>query len=759
MRQAEVVMQSGNWMQELFEELKRRRVIRVATLYIIAFWPIIQIVDILSPTLNLPDSVIRYLVFAFIGGFPVMLILAWVFDINREGISVTAKDGVIEPSALSRERSPIIGGRSELLVVAVLVVLVIGLFVVQSRMEQEVEILTSVPATTPGTEALAVDTHSIAVLPFVSFSEANRDQLFADGLTEELLTVLSRVKELRVVARTSSFAYRGVNKNVIDIGRELNVAVILEGSVRRNDIDDTIRVTAQLIETKKGRHMWSKTYDRQYRDIFKIQDDISASVVKELEITMLGEDRKKLLSRSSASPEAMVAYGIGQAELSRRTEVSLKDAARFFQKAITEDENYSDAYAGLATAYALMVNYGYAPKEQYLILSQEAIDRSLSLDPASGIAFAAQGLIHMENMQSEQAMSALEKAMTLNPSYAMAPMWYAGLIENQTERLSWYEKAYELDPKSPVVGFNIANIMLEQGRDVEAMQVFVKIVEADPYYPGAYHLVARINEQRGRLDEALQHYKRAFELQPNIKYSSGIANLYVDMGEFESAQKWIEIVSEEAPDFLAERVDWLRIQSFTSAGLFEEARPLLIKKVESARGNESSLDANLDAAWAAYLIEDRDKDVIAAFEKAEVLLSSKEHDVMFGRDFYLEAALAAAYAYKSVGDEKNKLELLGRINVGFKDMLAEGGRIKPESWYQMALLSAIEDNDQMVLVNLQRAIDEGWRQPWRPPVEPILKELIAGKNFQSMLAGLETRMSIMREQLTLAASFESDWPG
>jgi hypothetical protein len=132
---------------------------------------------------------------------------------------------------------------------------------------------------------------------------------------------------------------------------------------------------------------------------------------------------------------------------------------------------------------------------------------------------------------------------------------------------------------------------------------------------------------------------------------------------------------------------------------------------------------------------------------------------MFGRDFYLEAALAAAYAYKSVGDEKNKLELLGKINVEFKDMLAEGGRIKPESWYRMALLSAIEDNEQMTLVNLQRAIDEGWRQSWRPPVEPILKELIAGKNFQSMLAGLETRMSIMREQLTLAASFESDWPG
>jgi hypothetical protein len=154
MRQAVEVMQSGNWMQELFEELKRRRVIRVATLYIIAFWPIIQIVDILSPTLNLPDSVIRYLVFAFIGGFPVMLILAWVFDINKEGISVTPTDNAENPSAESVEPSSMIGGRSELLVVAVLVVLVIGLFVVQSRMDQEVETATSGRATTPGRPAL-----------------------------------------------------------------------------------------------------------------------------------------------------------------------------------------------------------------------------------------------------------------------------------------------------------------------------------------------------------------------------------------------------------------------------------------------------------------------------------------------------------------------------------------------------------------------------------------------------------------------------
>jgi TolB-like protein/predicted negative regulator of RcsB-dependent stress response len=729
-------------LQELFEELKRRRVIRVATLYVIAFWPIIQIVDILSPTLDLPDSVIRYLVFAFIGGFPVMLILAWVFDINRDGIHVTSRQG--KPG----EESVLIGGNTELLVVGVLVALVIGLFVVQARMDGEQPVLV--------TPVVEENIRSIGVLPFDSFSEVAQDQLFADGLTEELLTVLSRVKELRVAARTSSFAYRGVSKNVIEIGKELDVSLILEGSVRRNDINDTIRVTAQLIETEKGSHLWSKTYDREYKDIFKIQDDIAASVVDELQITLLDREREKIQSRSSASPEAMVANSMGQAELARRTKVSLEDGIRFFQKAIEDDANYADAYAGLAETYTLLVSYKYESASDFLPLAQDAVNRTLSIEPESGIGYAVQGLIHIQEGEHDKARSVLQKAMELNPSNAMAPMWYAGLMENQVDQLTWFEKAYELNPRSPIVGYNVANIMLEQGREAEAMQVFAQMVEADPYYPRAYLLAAKVNEQRGRLDEALAQYKRAYNLQPDIEFSESIAKLYIDLGDFDASQKWLARVGEHLPEQYGDRLDWLRIRYYAASNKIADANSLLLDKVRRADVYGAVRSTYLEAAWASYLLEDLDG-IISAYEKAELVPSKQMMEKVDG--FYLEASIAAAYAYKVKGDHQRKEQVIEKIATRIDGILTSGRRISPETWYLKSLLSLIQDDNQMALINLQRAVDEGWREYWRPGVEPIFRGLVSDRKFQSMMAGLETRMNIMREQLILASSFDSDWAG
>jgi TolB-like protein/Flp pilus assembly protein TadD len=748
MRQAEQSMQSSNWMQDLFEELKRRRVFRVATLYVIAFWPIIQIADILSPTLGLPDTVIRYLVFAFIGGFPIMLILAWVFDINKDGITVTSSDATIQTQ---QENKPeIIGGSTELLVVGVLALLVIGLFIVQSKMgeaEQAIEVAEPVP----------VDIRSIAVLPFQSFSQRKEDQLFADGLTEELLTVFSHVKELRVAARTSSFAYKGVSRKVTEIGKELEVALILEGSVRRNDIDNTIRVTAQLIETEKGTHLWSQTYDRDYSDVFKIQDDIASSVVEELQITLRGKAQQKLQSRSSAKPEAMIANSMGQGELARRTEISFKDAERFFKKAIELDPNYSDAYVGVATARTLMVSYDYgASREENLVVAQENIDRAMAIDPDSGGAWAIQGLVHIERMQKEEALHALQRALQLNPSNAMAAMWYAELMETVEEKLVWFKKAYELDPISPVIGYNIADIMLEQGRDMEAMQIFARIVEADPFYPGAYIISARVNERRGRLDEAISQYERAYNLQPDAGYSSSLAELYIDLGDFNSAWKWIEITAEKLPERYQNELDWLKIQYYVANRNVPGAESLLALKLENAREDTATRDDYLEAAWAAYLLGKHDE-VITAYAH----MRDKQPTDMHARseNSYVEATLAAAYVYKTMGDELHQDQLLDELTTLLAALQNERAYLNPEIWYQQALLSVLQDDSQMALIHMQRAVDEGWRQHWRPGVEPILFELNQQKNFIAMMAGLETRMEIMREQLALASAFDSDWSG
>ena len=229
----------------------------------------IQIADILTPAIGLPDASMTYLLIAFAAGFPFVIALSCVFDLNKGGVAVTSETANVD-------EEPLLPARTESIVVIALSLAIVALFALQYVSPDEAAADTSVATIEEAPP------RSIAVLPFATFSSDSNDSYFADGLTEELLNALARVNELQVAARTSSFAYKGVNKHLQKIGRELGVESILEGSVRRNDVDDTIRVTAQLIDVHSGSHLWSDTYDREYRDIFRIQGDIAGAVVKQL---------------------------------------------------------------------------------------------------------------------------------------------------------------------------------------------------------------------------------------------------------------------------------------------------------------------------------------------------------------------------------------------------------------------------------------------------------------------------------------------
>jgi len=742
-----VAKQSTSWFQNLYEELGRRRVIRAVTIYVVAMWPVIQIADILSPALNLPTSSMQLLLFIFVTGFPVVLILAWLFNITPKGVVRVSVDGA---DAGDIEQS-LIGRKTEILIICLLLLAVAVLFIIQNTIELEVE---------SGSEPIAVTTPevnnsilSIAVLPFVSFSEDKKDQFFADGLTEELLNVLSRVTNLRVAARTSSFAYKGVNKNIQEIGAELNVSYILEGSVRRNDIDDTVRVTAQLIDIKAGSHLWSETFDREFRDIFKIQDEISTTVVSKLEVTLLGNEQQQIVSRASASTEAIVAQSMGRAELAKRTKIALQNAAQHFQTAIAEDSNYADAHCGLADAYTLMVHYEYAPEEEYLANAQSAVEQALELDDQLGAAWASQGLIYMTQQQNDKAKAALEKAMLLNPSYAMAYMWYANLEEDEEKRLTYYRQAFELDPRSPVAGYNVANSLAKAGREVEAMEIFPKIVEADPYYPGAYKLVAEINHYRGRLAEAILQYKKVYNLQAEGNTAYEIAGLYINIGDFINADHWLNLASQDVPDEYMPRLSWLKIASLLARGDRVGAENMTKPMLTASRLNKTAF---MNATLAGYHLNDFPA-AVAAFEKASKL--EKQHMMGEDMDTTIDASIAAAYAYTRL-DQSNKAEEVLQQVSGMLDKEMSGRtRIHPDNWYRKAMVLAIQGNQQMALVNLQRAVDEGWSQHWRPFEEPCLVDVLENDNFISMMAGLEARMNLMREQLAFEESFRDSWRG
>jgi len=729
----------------LVEELKRRRVFRVATLYVVATWPIIQIADILSPALNLPNGAMRTLLMLFIVGFPIVIALSWIFNLTPKGLKkIHAADG----ESIEQVSERLIGKKTEVLVIGLLIATAVGLFFLQ---EPLIGTNNTANSSSPLSSADS-KFESIAVLPFVPFSENKQDEYFADGLTEELLNVLAKIQSLRVVARTSSFAYKGVNRNIQEVGNELGVDAILEGSVRRNDVNNTIRVTAQLIDIRTGTHLWSETYDRKFTDIFKIQDEITESVVSELKITLLGDERKKLLAHDSANTDAMVAYSRGRSELAKRTSASIIEAEQYFTQAVFEDPGYATAYASLAEANTLLILYSGKPRDEYLAKAQAAVDTALTLDPNLGLAWAAQGLILMstEN-KGDEARQALEKALQLNPSYAMANMWYGTLQDDNDKMMEYHQKALLLDPKSPVAGYNVAANLIKVGRDKEAMDVFSQIVGADPFYPGAYNLVAQINQYSGRTDQAIIQYKKSYELGESKEIAEELANLYINLGDLANAKEWMAIAKEGASEEFTYGLGWMEISALLLEGNRQQAKVVLsqYKTVDKPDmwGYYNSTKAN-------YWLTDY-PETIAQFEKAEALRI--KNDMMPMKKLGMDAYIFASFAYQQLEQLDKSKELLKLIKLEQDKIITSGLRITADLWYNKSLVQVIEGDFQSALITLQRAIDEGWTQPLRTKEEPILKALMDDVNFKSMLAGLETRMNLMREQLALDESFSNHW--
>lgn len=738
----------GNWFQRLYQELKHRRVMRVATLYLILCWPVIQVADILSPAVGLPPEAMRYLLIVFTVGFPIVLTLSWLFDLNRSGI-VRSTGPSEEGGRLPTERA-LVGRRVERSIIGLLIFVIIVLFYFQYWANPDVAL------TATSNSAIPRAVPALAVLPFVTFSDNREDQFFSDGLTEELLNVLSQLQNLRVTARTSSFAYKGVNKNVQDIGAELKVDTILEGSVRRNDVDNTIRVTAQLIDVETGGHIWSQTFDREYRDVFKIQDEIAGAVVGQLHVSLLAEEQGDIKSHATANSEAMVVFSMGRAELAKRTQISLKDAVRFFTRAIEADPLYADAYAELAKTYALIFNYGDELPE-HLVKAEQAASRAVEIDPTAAGGWAAFGLIHMQRNEKDAAAQALQKALSFNPNHVMANMWLGELQTDPKQRQAYHERAFALDPRSPVAGYNVANDLFESGRDAEAMKVFSQIVTADPYFPKAYELVARINESHGRLAAAIRHYETAIELDPHSPTSMRLANLYMDIGDFEAADQWMETAAAGKAETSSPELAWLRISALAARGDQAGAEVQMRKMLDIST---SSFAAFSNATTAAYFLGETQL-AIDAWERGQQLRGNENHssDMQSDDDLWmvegnLEVPIAAAYSYAQAGRQADADAVLTKLESWVDKQMSTRARANPGLWYVKAQIMAIRGESDLALLHLQRAVNEGWRQHWRPFSEPCLTDLLELETFKAMMAGLAARMQLMGKQLEFDSLFE-----
>jgi len=354
-------------------------------------------------------------------------------------------------------------------------------------------------------------TSSIAVLPFAHLSSDPDDEYFCDGLAEELLNALARIDGLKVAARTSSFSFKGKDVHVAEIGRTLGVEKVLEGSVRKSG--NRLRITAQLINTADGYHLWSDRYDREMLDIFDIQDEITLAVVEALKLKLFGDKRSAVLKKGTGNPEAHELYLRGRALWSRRKYSDFEKATEHFQRAIELDPNYALAYAGLADCYTFFAYFeAYSPAEM-APKARAAVETAITLDPDLPECHSSLAIYKtFFEFDIAGGERELRKAVAINPNSSLAHYWLCSVLAalgRVEESLTEGRTALKLDPLSPVVNATLARALCCAGQFEEAIELSHKNFEILPDFFFSHWVLGWAHEQLGDLDKAIEHYRRS----------------------------------------------------------------------------------------------------------------------------------------------------------------------------------------------------------------------------------------------------------
>lgn len=466
-------------LQDFLTELRRRGVVRVAMAYLAGAWLVIQLVNELGPILEAPDWLPRLVLAILALGFVVALVLSWIYEITNQGIQTTA--AVDRDDSLQR-----IGGRTFDFIIIGLLLLALGYFVWESR-------FASGPTDT--------GVKSIAVLPFRDLS-ANHDQEYlADGMAEELLTELSRLSGLRVVGRTSSFAFKGRDLPLDAIARELGVSHLLEGSVRFSG--QRLRVAAQLVNAADGFQVWSQEFEGTLSDIFAVQDQISAGVTAGLKLHLGTADSGQQRSAVTSNLGAYEQYLLGRYHMARRTTESISAALGHFRAAIEQDPAYAAAYSALATTLAISPYYASTESPAQLAAeAKQAARQALLLDPGNSEAWAALGMVFMAfDRDWAGARDALQSAIALSPNDAGIINIYGDyhyLVGDYTQALHWESRAAELEPMSALHQHELALVLGLLGRPEEAIALERRAIQLSPEFRNAWSALGRMLIESGQ---------------------------------------------------------------------------------------------------------------------------------------------------------------------------------------------------------------------------------------------------------------------
>jgi TolB-like protein/Tfp pilus assembly protein PilF len=717
----------------MWARLRRRKVVQWGIVYAAGAWGFLQGLSYVSSTFDWPRQIQQLATLGLLVGLPIVLVLAWYHgDRGHQRVA-----------------------RTELAILTLLFLLGGGIFwryqsASEGQSTKATPAAASSTATTAAQPALApaADARpSIAVLPFENRSDQGKDAFFVDGIHDDILTQLTKIGAMKVIARTSVEQFRDTKLSTKEIGEKLGVTRVLEGSVQR--AGDRVRVTAQLIDTVSDAHLWAESYDRELTaaNIFAIQTEVATSIASALETTLTAAEKARVHIVPTRNLAAWEAFQLGRQRMARRTAETLSDAEQFFQQAIDLDPGFALAYAGLADSLTLQIEHAGAQEDVNLARADAAVATALELDPNLAEAWASSALIRSFRGQGDRADPLYRRAIALNPNYAAAYQRFsrnAGGLGHRDEALAAAEKAVELDPLSAIVNTDVGRALVSVGRFDEAADRFRKANEIDPEMPMPYRQAGVLAAYaRNRFADAVPLMQRAAALDPdNPLLEFFRARLYFDLGDDVAATRVIEAARKRWPDHAA--VLMVSAEMHMYRGEWDAA----LKDTQRLLALDSwTADPDAVLLWL------RDADLKQGNYQAARLRYAKAYPALFASTSPMidganwQAAIDVAPVLRAAGEGAAAGSLLNRAEQVVRTIPRLGVR-----GYGIAdvQIHALRGDDAKALAALREAERAGWRGPyWRysRDFDPSLASIRNKPEFKAVFADIERDMARQRAEL------------
>jgi len=710
---------------DLFTELRRRNVFKVAIVYAVVGWVVVQIADIMTESFGSPEWVMKTFIGFMMLGFPIAVIFAWAFEMTPQGL-MREKD--LDRSGEAAPADP----KFKYTVIG-LFVLALGYFAYQQFFSGADQ-----AGLAEGSD------RSIAVIPFANRSANEEDAaFFADGIHDDLLTVLSRISDLRVISRTSVERYRGSEKSIPEIAAELGVSSVLEGSVQR--AGDRVRINAQLINASTDEHIWAEIYDEELtaENIFDIQQRIAADIASALHSTLSDEEAAGIMARPTANLEAYEASLRGRELLRIGSAEALEAAETLFERALELDPEFALAWIGLAQAD------GFAP---WFVLGDAAsvrildtyIDNAFLLEPDLVEAHIARGQLRYSMDRFEGAELSFRRALRLNPNNAEALHRYGLLLldmRRPEEALPMLDRALELDPLSPSINLDKA-AGLELAGDFEgALEQYHHTLEVEPEFVDTHGEIAWLYwDKLEQMDEAVRWFERALEIDPeNEALLYRLMELYLDLSDIRSA----EAIQQRLADL---QVGLAR----QSLSVLHNYREEFDQAVEVSRETLARNPTDPSATYFlgnALMLSGRTQEALDLYQTYQPALFGDPPQKIDSRIDRMSLNIAAALIAN--GEEDAAQYFID----GSSAVLATGVRHAPAHFdlaFDIADVEnfALRGETEEALTRLRAAIDEGWRHRWWwLKYRPTLASIRDRPEFQAMVAELEADAAMQRQRL------------